>query len=160
MPRNLVRWRNYSNYEGHDFVEYFIVLECPADAGPAQRSNFLEAERLIKLDTPSTLRHMVITPRFSDHYYRWRRFLMVHQDCAPGLRIADEVVAKLEGHELLSKDAYLNEARGFLRRLWSKYSRRRRMEICAEAGVSIFAARHQSFPFHHPAAQRLADAIL
>lgn len=89
QPKTLQRWRNYANYDGEDFSRYYVVLWVPETAGPRQRIGFWSAERQLRADTPERHQDAIITPVFSDHYYGFRTYLLVRDDCSPALRTGD-----------------------------------------------------------------------
>lgn len=149
-PQFLERWQKVPSYSGPDWSEWYVVCELFADSDAKSRSNYAAAERQLREQTPPRFELLIMNAKFTDYWSKWRRKLMVHESCAPALRVGDEVAEHLLRHEVLDPPGHEKVLRRELLDTWAKMARPARITACAEAGVSIFVARRKTFPLNEP----------
>lgn len=83
--------------------------------------------------------------RFGHWAVGWIELILVRPD-TPESRIAEEIEGALSDYPVLSDDDYSNRCWNAIHDEWENMSLCDRIELCAEEGESIFAARHLMIP--------------
>jgi len=140
-PQHLNRWSLPDSYAGAQWPDYFVFLSQNRDSDRLTRSNFtcgLEA-----LGGESETVHVVREGHWAVGWVEW---IAIHESDTEALKLADSMARKIDGYPVLNEDHWSelewNEAQDY----WSSMSVRERAALCADAGVSIFAARHEYIP--------------
>ena len=140
-PQHLKLWTMPESYFGETWPGYYVFLSQHRDSDSLTRSNFECA--IAALSKVSEDFEIV---RESHWAVGWVEWIAIHQDDSEALRLADKMQAKLNDYPVLNEDHWSelewNEAQNF----WERLSIRDRAELCAEAGLSIFAARRPWIP--------------
>lgn len=157
-PKNLKRWTLPPHYMGAHWDEWYVVLGQHRDSDIVTRCNFQEAlKRLRPLGTECEIEvngfpgSDVVTATVyvvseSHCLVGWVEWIAVHESNEAALKEADEIVESIECYPILNETALSEMEYKEVNEYWERESLRGRIEICKEAGVSIFAAR-RSYPY-------------
>lgn len=135
------RWSLPDSYGGAHWDEYFVFLGQSRDSSALERSNFecgLEA-----LGGESDTVQVV---RESHWAVGWVEWIAIHQNDSEALEAADEMLCALSDYPILNESHFseleLSEAESY----WASLRLSERVELCQQAGVSVFSARHDWLP--------------
>jgi len=85
--------------------------------------------------------------RASNWAVGWVEYLMVAKNAPAAILIkAAELLKALEAYPILDEDAYSVKEYDAATDTWADLSIKERVELCQDAGVSVFAARHDFIP--------------
>lgn len=135
------RWTLPDSYGGATWEDYFVFLGQSRDSSALERSNFE-----CGLEALGGEREGVIVVREGHWAVGWVEWIAIHQDNSEALEAADEMLCALSDYPVLNESHFseleLSEAENY----WQQLPLRYRVELCQEAGVSVFAARHDWLP--------------
>lgn len=154
-PKHILRWREQVNYTGENFDQYFIAYWRFFRCTPMDRANFKYIkEHLLDCGTSPG---QIIFPAFTDEVQLCRYYILIHEDAERALKMADMFGERV--HRKGSLDPELEQAMNWagICKSWRLKSLQGKVDICKEAGVSIFAARRYT-PNHELLAEVLAEA--
>lgn len=141
-------WKHPSSYGGFSPDGDYCVLSRNRDSAVLDESNWAVACKTLGAEAHDSGemddRPAVYHWRAGHWACGWVEYLMVRAD-APQETIdaAQEIVDSLEGYPVLDDDHYSNAEYEAAAAWWDRESVRTRAGWCAEAGVSIFAARNR-----------------
>lgn len=126
-------------------AEWFVLPVIQTrDSGPFEVSNFTAAENMLLAGDPKGCDHE--NHRFGHWGPGWFEILIVR----PGTWCETEgacIEASLENYPLLDEDDFSEREWEGACEIWRVcYNLRERIKLCADAGVSIFAARREDMP--------------
>lgn len=143
-PQHMRPWQETVNYSGENFDKFFVVTWHFFRCSPAERANFKYIRRHARLhEFP---RGSLIFPKFTDAIRLFRVYALAHQDFPKVLRICDMWAKKIAGRRCLDHNGERREDESTVERTWRQSELRQRMEMCSDAGLSIFAARRTVIP--------------
>ena len=99
--QHISRWTRADNYMGDDYSDYYVIAETNRDADGLMDSNFSAIKKTLG---DKGIEYIDI--RFNHWAVGWIEQLMVHQDNADGLKLADELNASIEDYPILDDDDY------------------------------------------------------
>jgi hypothetical protein len=141
QPEHLQLWTRPDSYMGAEWPDYYVFLGQHRDSDPLARSNFECGLEALGGESDT-----VIVVRARHWAVGWCEFIGVHKNDARALETADSITAALSDYPVLNEDHFSqlewSEAENYWQQLPIKY----RVEMCQEAGVTIFAARHDYIP--------------
>lgn len=158
--QHLKLWVYPSHYAGADLSDWYPVVGKHRDSGPLDRSNFDAAwarlravpgadwpaaklrTRWYQDDRDGEVHEAVMSTSFGNPLVGWSETIFVHKDAAAAvLAEAESILDDLEGYPALDEDAWseLEDDEAF--EWWQEMGLANRVEMCREAGISIFAAR-------------------
>ena len=76
----------------------------------------------------------------------WVEWIAIHESDEKALREADELAAALTDYPIVNESHFSELEWTEANDYWESLSLRERIELCSEAGISIFCARHDSIP--------------
>ena len=165
-PKHLNRWKLPPSYFGARWDGWYVApCTTHRDAGTLERSNWKCQLALIPPavfdvpgaddDTPAS--PCVVTENhWAVGYVEW---YAIHESDADSLRAADALAERLEGYPVVDEDHLCTEEEEEANEIWRNcFNLRERIALCAENGVSIFAARHDCYPADDTGAIR--DSLL
>lgn len=139
--RALKRWALPDSYFGAEWPEYFVFFGQHRDSDALTRSNFECGLRELGGESET-----VIVVRERHWAVGWVEWIAIHESNVEAILAADEMTCAVESYPVLDESHFSElewaEAENYWQQLPIKY----RAELCAEAGVSIFAARRDWIP--------------
>jgi hypothetical protein len=135
------RWTLPDSYCGATWEDYFVFLGQSRDSSTLERSNFECGLEALGGECEG-----VIVVRENHWAVGWVEWIAIHKDNSEALEAADEMLCALSDYPILNESHFseleLSEAENY----WQQLPIRYRVELCQEAGVSVFAARHDWLP--------------
>lgn len=139
--RSIQRWTLPDSYMGAEWPEYFVFLGRSRDSSALERSNFECGLKALGGESDSVLvvreRHWAVG---------WVEWIAIHEDNAEAILAADEILSALSDYPVLDESHFSELEWAEAENYWQQLPIRYRVELCAEAGVSIFAARRDYIP--------------
>jgi hypothetical protein len=137
----ITRWVLPDSYGGAQWPDYFVFLGQNRDSDALARSNFTCGLAALGGESDTVLvvreRHWAVG---------WIEWIAIHESDTAALIEADSMLCALSDYPVLSDDHFgeleYTEAQDY----WAGLRLRDRMELCAEHGLSIFAARRDYLP--------------
>lgn len=135
------RWVTPDSYAGAQWPEYFVFLGQSRDSDALARSNFTCGLAALGGESDTVLvvreRHWAVG---------WVEWIAIHESDTAALTEADAMLCALSDYPVVSDDHFSEleyiEAQDY----WAGLRLRERIELCAEHGLSIFAARRDYLP--------------
>lgn len=155
--KHIQRWVEQVNYTGKNFDGYYVAAMRFFRCTPVERSNYEYAQNI--LSDVGASPGQVLFPKFTDESMLCRYYILVRDDFEKGLSVADMLAARVKRKGSLDPDREdeINE-RG-VRTQWERSELYGRMLLCRDAGVSVFAARNEKFPYTHRDAAKLYELL-
>jgi hypothetical protein len=157
VPCNIPRWFEQINYEGDSFDGYYVASWRFFRCSPVERSNHEYVKQHLKDSGAEP--GQVIFPVFTDEVMGCRYYVMVREDFAKGLRMADMYAKRIETKGSLDPENESKMDRKGIKTAWNSSELQGRINMCRDAGISIFAARSQRFPEYGGYAERIYSAL-
>lgn len=110
------------------------------DSGVLDESNFTAALELLGGEGEDVEVH-----RFGHWACGWFEVILVCPDTDAAIK-AEEVEACLENYPVLDEDDYSEREWTLACETWEAYNLRDKIQLCVDAGLSMFAARRESIP--------------
>ena len=139
--RHLKRWTRPDHYAGADWPEWFVFLGQDRESAALTRSNFECG--LTRLGGESDTVRVVREKHWAVGWVEW---VAVHESDAARLGAADEMLADLDAYPVLDEDHFSDLEWSEAEQAWRSLTLAERVDLCREAGVSIFAARRDYTP--------------
>ena len=141
IPENLKRWTRpecFIKWADH----WAYTDECFVFLGRHRESDLLtEVNFRVALDALGGESDTVQIIREGHSLVGWIEWIAIHESDSEALRKADDIVAALSDYPVLSESALSEAEIEAAEDYWSDSSMPGRIDLCREAGVSIFAAR-------------------
>lgn len=159
-PYDHARWESPENYGGFNPVGDFFIHSVHRDSNCLDRSNH-EAiteimEGMNKDFDPRWIKNDGLVSGDERFFYTfrarhwavgWVEYLMLRQDAPDEMQAkAYDLLAALANYPLLDDERYSAMQMEEAEWMWDSFNTRDRIEVCAKAGVSIFAARDEVAP--------------
>jgi hypothetical protein len=139
--RALKRWEMPDSYFGAEWPEYFVFLGQHRDSDALSRSNFECGLRVLGGESES-----VIVVREGHWAVGWVEWIAIHESNVEAILAADEMSCALSDYPVLDESHFSELEWDEAQTQWEMMPLKYRVELCAEAEVSIFAARRDSIP--------------
>ena len=139
--RALKRWEMPDSYFGAEWPEYFVFLSQSRDADALTRSNFECGLRELGGESET-----VIVVRERHWAAGWVEWIAIHESDVEAILAADEMSCAIESYPVLDESHFSELGWDEAQAQWEMMPIKYRVELCAEAGVSIFAARRDFIP--------------
>ena len=136
-------WDSEANYMGtplSSFNNLYVVMTRTRDSSLLTESNWNAA--LSELGGEGE--HVVIH-RFGHWACGWWEALCVTEEYK---QVGQAIVDRLENYPVLNEDDFSTREYEAAQTYWGELSIQERVELCKDAHVSIFAARHDYIPQH------------
>ena len=158
VPNHIGLWSYPADYAGIDWTGWYPFLGQNRDSGCLDRSNFRVALRILEAlpafevfdpNNPIDLTHCVggVQVARCNHWaVGWCETIYVHSSATAGLRLADDMVARLQDYPVLDEVDFYDLESEVATEYWKGMGIQERIEWCVEYRVSIFAARHAFVP--------------
>lgn len=137
----LKRWTLLSNYSGESWPDWYVFLWQNRDSDALERSNFRSALR--KLGGRS---ETVYDVREGHWAVGWVEWIGIHIHDIAAYQEALSIVDRMEGYPVVDEDDWSALEYEEKCTYWEHASIGDRVEMCQDAGVSIFAARRDEIP--------------
>lgn len=135
------RWTLPDSYCGAHWDEWFIFIGQNRDSSALDRSNFECALKALggESDTIQVVRerHWAVG---------WVEWIAIHELDEKALIEADEMLCALSDYPILDESHFSELEWSEAESYWASLRLSERVELCQEAGVSVFAARHDWLP--------------
>ena len=139
--KKLQRWEMPDSYFGAQWPEYFVFLGQNRESSALERSNFR-----CGLEALGGEGETIIVVRERHWACGWVEWIGIHESNEAALEYADSTLCSLDSYPVLNEDDFCQLENEEAEHHWQSMPLRYRVELCREAGVSIFAARHESIP--------------
>jgi hypothetical protein len=146
-PQHIERWYETVNYDGSNFDGYYVASWRFFRCSPLERSNHEFIKQHLK--DSGAAEGQVIFPVFTDEVMGLRYYVMVRGDFAKGLRMADMYAKRIADKGSLDPENESQMDRQGIKHAWQSSGLAARVNMCRDAGLSIFAARSKKFPARH-----------
>ena len=139
--QHLQKWTRQDHYAGAEWSDYFVFLAQHRDSDTLTQSNFTCG--LARLGGESDTVRVVRERHWAVGWVEW---IAVHESDTVACQKADAMLADLVAYPALDED-HFSELEWFeAADYWGRLTVRERVDICRDAGVSIFAARRADLP--------------
>jgi hypothetical protein len=149
-PKHLERWYERVNYTGENFDDFYVAAWRLFRCTPVERSNFAYIKSMVSgsFEDPQTAREdgILVHATFTDEVYLARYYVLVHHTCDRALRMADMLAERVSRKGSLDPESEKSMDINSVRKTWKRSELLARIRLCSEAGVSIFASRHDTLP--------------
>jgi hypothetical protein len=139
--RALERWTMPDSYWGAEWPEYFVFIGQSRDSDALTRSNFECGLRALGGESDS-----VLVIRESHWAVGWVEWIGINESNVEAILAADAMACALADYPVLNESHFSELESAEADEYWSSMRLCERVELCAEAGVSIFAARRDYIP--------------
>lgn len=140
-PKYMRRWVNPEAYFGEQWPEYYVFLSQHRESDTLTRSNFTCGLEAIGGESDTVVvvheRHALVG---------WVEWIGIHCTDDDALEAADTVLKRLDAYPVVNEDHWSDLEWEEAQEAWKNLDIRGRIELCASAGVSIFAARRDWIP--------------
>lgn len=150
-PENLKLWVYPSHYFGAEWPEYYVVAGRSRDSGVLERSNWDAIVEALGGESKRT--NGVVISRASHWACGWVETLLIHRGASKKLAIADRIAEGLESYPIVDEELFSRYEDEERQSIWEMEPLKYRIAMCVKAGLSMFAARSESYPCE------LCDAI-
>ena len=153
VPKNLRRWSLPPHYFGARWDGWYVApVTCNRDSDNVENSNWEYQLEYIPEGTheiPEDQDDKCSPCEVSERHFLcgWVSWYAIHETDADSLRLADELADRLDDYPVLNEDDLSKKEEEEAQFTWSRcLNLRDRIALCAEYGVSIFAARRDEYP--------------
>jgi hypothetical protein len=137
----ITRWVLPDSYGGAHWPDYFVFLGQHRDSDALARSNFEQGLAALGGESDTVLvvreRHWAVG---------WVEWIAIHESDMTALVAADDMLCALSDYPVLDEEHQSEIEYTEVQDYWAGLRLRDRMELCAEHGLSIFAARRDYLP--------------
>lgn len=139
--QKIKRWELPDSYFGAEWPEYYVFLGQHRESDALARSNFR-----CGLEALGGESETVIVVRERHWACGWVEWIAIHESNEAALEYADSTLCALDSYPVLNEDDFCELENEEAEHYWQSMPLRYRVELCQDAGVSIFAARHDWLP--------------
>ena len=137
----LTRWTMPDSYMGAQWPEYFVFLSQSRDADALTRSNFE-----CGLESLGGESETIIVVRERHWAVGWIEWIAVHESDADAILKAEDMLCALSDYPVLNESHFSELEHSEAENQWQQMPIKYRVELCQEAGISVFSARHDYIP--------------
>jgi hypothetical protein len=137
----LKRWEMPDSYFGAEWPEYFVFLSQARDSDALTRSNFECGLEALEGESET-----VIVVRERHWAVGWVEWIAIHESDVRSIIRAEGMLCALSDYPVLDESHFSELEWAEAESQWEMMPLKYRVELCAEADVSIFAARRDSIP--------------
>lgn len=146
-------WTRPDSYFGHNPEGDFVLYAKNRDSDVLTESNFDRIyEDMCKAESrlpPDDDRESLVTKWSANHWAcGWIEYLMLSKDAPDSLKeLAESVLKALENYPVYDENDFSEREWNHAQEVWKEcFSLREKIKMCAEEGISIFAARRAYIP--------------
>lgn len=140
-PENLTLWSTPEHWVGTPWHGYYVFLLQHKGSHLMEQSNFI-----CGLEAVGGKSETVRVVCESHWAVGWIEWIGIHESDTQALKIADEIAGALADYPVLDECHYCDLEAETIGEYWECVALPDRVELCAEAGVSVFASRHACIP--------------
>lgn len=137
----LTRWSRPDHYAGAEWPEYFIFLSQHRDSDALTRSNFQCAIEQIGGESDTV--HIVREGHWAVGWVEW---IAVHESDTEAICKAEDILKKIDSYPVLNEIHFSELEWSEAENYWGQLSLRERIDLCKDAGISVFSARQSYIP--------------
>lgn len=135
-----LRWTYEENYHGEDLSDYYVAYAARVDGSLVRRANLLAFKSLLQGHTRT------------GYIHHWAggsiEYLLVHEDAPEDvLQALQDAHDDLRAYPVLDDVLWADMEADAIGELWDDMPLHERVDICRDAGDSVFAARHDYPPY-------------
>lgn len=135
------RWTLPDSYAGAHWPDYFVFVAQHRDSDALTRSNFE-----CGLEALGGESETIIVVRERHWAVGWVEWIAIHESDTEALEAADDMLCSLSDYPVLNESHFSELENEEAENYWEQLPLRYRVEMCQEAGISVFAARHDYIP--------------
>lgn len=139
--KSLTRWTLPDSYYGAEWSEYFVFLSQSRDSDVLTRSNFECGLNALGGESET-----VQVVREKHWAVGWVEWIAIHESDTESLQKADEMLCALSDYPVLDESHFSELEHSEAETQWQQMPIKWRVELCQEAGISVFSARHDWIP--------------
>jgi len=137
----LSKWAPPDSYFGAEWPDYFVFLGQHRESDSLTRSNFECGLNALGGESDS-----VIVVRERHWAVGWVEWIAIHESDVAALEKANAIYNALDSYPVVNEDHWANLESEEAEKYWATLPISERVELCADHGVSIYAARHDWVP--------------
>lgn len=135
------RWTRPKYYMGEEYYEYYVLYSVTRDSDILTRSNW----ECILEEIPES--ETVIIQRSNHFLCGWVDLLLIHESDQEAIDKGNEILKAEREYPVLNDDHFSQLEFEETTEIWQDcLALKEKIQLCAEAGVSIFAARSEGIP--------------
>lgn len=125
IPKHLKRWRLPDSYYGQTWPDYYVFLGRNRDSDIVTNSNYIYAlealggEQFFEKNTDEEEVYSVTEIREGHWACGWIEWIGIHKDAYDKLKIADEIMERLERYTILDEDDVIQKEQIEAERIWA-----------------------------------------
>jgi hypothetical protein len=135
------RWTMPDSYYGAQWPEYFVFLSQSRDSDALTRSNFECGLKALGGESET-----VQVVREGHWAVGWIEWIAIHEFDSEAVIKADQMLLALSDYPVLNEDHFSELEYSEAENYWQSLSIPERVELCQQANVSVFSARHDWIP--------------
>lgn len=142
-PKYLKRWTLPKYYFGEEWPEYYVAIYTNRDADCLTRANYDAMFKALGGESETVF-------KVSESHWAcgWVEWIAIHESDTKAIEIADDILGKLEAYPVVDEELWSEYEDEECQQVWKDcYNLKERIELCVEAGLSIFVARHEWYPY-------------
>jgi hypothetical protein len=139
--KSLTKWEMPDSYYGTAWPEYYVFLSQSRDSDALTRSNFEYG--LESLGGESETVQIVRERHWAVGWVEW---IAIHESDTESLQRADEMLCALSDYPVLNESHFSELEYSEAENQWQQMPIKWRVELCQQAGISVFSARHDYIP--------------
>lgn len=158
---HLVPWRLPKSYYGATWENWFVVMDRNRDSD-IMTSHVFEGvfQELEKLDTEVEDGESSVQIVRENHFLcGWVEWIGIHGSNTQALERAESLMERVGNGWIPNEDEYYLKVMEESQNYWKWCSLRERINLCHEAHVTCFAARHDELPFIGNLEQVIANKV-
>jgi hypothetical protein len=141
MEITLNLWKRPDSYYGAEWHDYYVFLDQHRDSDSLTRSNFISAMKQLGGETET-----VQIVRESHWAVGWVEWIAIHKSDLKAIEKAQEIINKIDVYPVLDENHWSNLEYDEATAYWQSMRLCDRVELCKDAEISIFSARHEWIP--------------
>jgi hypothetical protein len=144
---SMQKWTRPDYYMGASWPGYYVFLGQNRDSSSLDRSNFKVALAALggetSIDDPGTEEglDLVTVVRESHWACGWIEWIAIHESATDKIALANKMLERLDNYPVLDEEDWSELEYTEAYEYWDQCGLQERIDLCARAGESIFAAR-------------------
>lgn len=143
------------DYAGEHYHDYYVSFSRHRDSNVLDESNFFSALAAFNVtydDAPDGLAtegtpHPLIVARAHHFLVGWVEVIYIHKSAAALVEIGETLDSRVEDYPVIDEDDMCSREHERADDYWKGCGLSERIELCTDAGLSMFSARSDSMPY-------------